>query len=391
MARHGDRRGFTAPQRSPEELVQRLAELAASTGGPTHRHGRRVPGAAPSIRETVPSARRPTLPTGGDDVSSESPAPKTADLHPGEASAPEPRLEAPAPSPVIETRAPVARDGPLTPSPATEAPARRSPESDSPPPPQAIGPTSRQAGSRRDIGLVIGTPLGEASGVRLGDRARSPKSKSRASNGASVGTRFRSRAAGRVRQPRRLSAAGSGLLGGGGRRLRTPRPRSAGADARSRKLRRLYAPLLLILAVVIVVGLLDKGKGQSTEAPAHRGSPSRSVFPTPSTIPTVAQPAPIAPTVNTPPAAVTTTVHKSSPAKRANRHAAAHAKAHKSSHAASTPPPALTTSAPASQPTSVAPYIAPSRASQAPPTPDSAGSSLSGRSLVGHRHPKKHQ
>ena len=69
MARHGDRRGFTAPQRSPEELVQRLAELAASTGGPTHRHGRRVPGAAPSIRETVPSARRPTLPTGGDDVS----------------------------------------------------------------------------------------------------------------------------------------------------------------------------------------------------------------------------------------------------------------------------------------------------------------------------------
>ena len=108
----------------------------------------------------------------------------------------------------------------------------------------------------------------------------------------------------------------------------------------------------------------------------------------PSTIPTVAQPAPIAPTVNTPPAAVTTTAHKSSPAKRAKRHAATHATAHKSSHAASTPPPAVTTSAPASQPT----YVAPShRASQPPPTPDSAGSSLNGGSLVGHRHPKKHK
>ncbi len=380
MARHGDRRGFTAPQRSPEELVKRLAELAASTGGPTHRHGRRLPGAAPSIRETVPSAPHPTA---------RAPTPAT------EAPAPVVRDGPVTPTPATEAPAPVVRDGPVTPTPATEAPARRSPQPGSPPPPQAIEPTSRQAVSRRDTGLVIGTPLGEASGAHLGDRARSPKSKSRASNGTSVGTRFRSRAAGRARQPRRLSAAASGLLGGGGRRLRTPRPRSARPDARSRKLRRLYAPLLLILAVVIVVGLLDKGKGHSTGAPAHRGSPSRSVFPKPSTIPTVAQPAPIAPTVNTPPAALTTTAHKSSPAKRANRHAATHAKAHKSSsassHAASTPPPAVTTSAPASQPTYVAPYIAPHRASRPPPTPNSAGSSLRNGSLVGHRHPKKHK
>lgn len=376
MARHGDRRGFTAPQRSPEELVERLAELAASTGGPTHRHGRRLAGAAPSARQAVPSTPHPTLLRGADGVSGKRSARETADLHPGETMAPEPRLEAPAPSP------------------ATEAPARRSPEPDGPPPP-ATEPTSRQAGSRRDAGLVIGTPLGAASGVRLGDRARSTESKSRTSNGASVGTPFRSRAAGRARAPRRLSAAGSALLSGGGRRLRAPRPRSARTDARSRKLRRLYAPLLLILAVVIVVGLLDKGKGHSTGALSHRASPSRSVFPRPSTIPTVAQPAPIAPTVNTPPAAVTTTAHKTSPAKRAHRHAATHAKAHKSSsatsHAASTPPPAAVTStttpAPASQPT----YVAPQRASQPPPTPDSAGSSLRSGLLVGHRHAKKHK
>jgi hypothetical protein len=93
-------------------------------------------------------------------------------------------------------------------------------------------------------------------------------------------------------------------------------------------LRRLYVPLLSILAVVIVVGLLDQGSGHSTKQPAAASSGARSVFPKPSTVPTTAQPAPVAPAVTTPPAATTTatTAHKPAPPKHATRHAG-HAKA----------------------------------------------------------------
>lgn len=70
-------------------------------------------------------------------------------------------------------------------------------------------------------------------------------------------------------------------------------------------MRRLYAPLLLLLAVVVVVGVVNQGKGHSTNNPAHAASAPRSVFPSPSAVPTVATPTATVPTptVNTQPIA----------------------------------------------------------------------------------------
>jgi len=405
MARHGDRRGFTAPQRSPQELAETLAELAASAGGPpSKRHRRRPQPDAPSTRGTGRPAPRPTPPTGGGDVSADA---TTPDLQARAATTPETAREAPAQSPEAPVRSQPARTP--APSRATQTPVsgqptrsrpRRSPQPDSPapivePPPPADG--------RRASGLVIGTPLVEASGARLGARPRPADSKSRVPNASSAGTRIRSRAAGPARQRRRLAVGGTGLLSDGPRRLRRPRPRDARTDARSRRLRRLYAPLLLILAAVIILGLVDHGKGHSTKQPGHSGSESRSVFPKPTTIPTVPQTTPAAPAVNTPPSAVTTTAHKNAAAKRAShhagatrhagaKHAASHASAHQSSSSSSSvasTPPTDTTSTPASQQTFVP---APPARQPAPPpshTLGSSGSSLSAGSFVRHHH-KKH-
>jgi hypothetical protein len=156
--------------------------------------------------------------------------------------------------------------------------------------------------------------------------------------------------------------------------------------------------LLLILAMVLIVGLLDQGKGHSTPPPTHTGTGS--VFPKPSTVPTVAAPTTVAPPVSTQAAPATTTAQQPAPAKPV-KHPAAHHKAHKSSPpsspAASTPPPTGTGTGTASvsgSPRSYVPsYTAPRRgAPAAPPSPSVAGGSLSGGSLIAPaRHHKKHR
>ncbi len=70
-------------------------------------------------------------------------------------------------------------------------------------------------------------------------------------------------------------------------------------------MRRLYPPLIGILLIIVVVGILDHGGSKPAKTGAKAASAPRSVFPTPSTVPTSATPPVVtpAPTVKTQPAA----------------------------------------------------------------------------------------
>jgi hypothetical protein len=60
--------------------------------------------------------------------------------------------------------------------------------------------------------------------------------------------------------------------------------------------RRLYSPLIVLLLIVVVVGLVRRGGGSSSTTSEPSASAPRSVFPTPSTVPTPTPPPVATPT-----------------------------------------------------------------------------------------------
>lgn len=100
----------------------------------------------------------------------------------------------------------------------------------------------------------------------------------------------RRRTGGRVWRRRRPARARSSLRTGTWRRSRTRRSASDRSKRGSRNLRRLYPPLLVLLLIVVVIGLVDRGGGHSSNTSAQSTNAPRSVFPTPSAVPTAAPP-----------------------------------------------------------------------------------------------------
>lgn len=262
MARDGDRRGQSAPRRSPQELAETLATLAASTPEPPPRPRR---AAKPKV------VADPGAPTG-------------AVLEPDATAtlAPEVEVETPlppqAPAPASDPPAPAFDD----PAPASDAPA---PAPDPPAPaPDAPAPA-----------LVAGARLDERRELGPSDEVRPRETKPRGSNGAPRRARVHSRAGGRVWRRPSPSRSGRGLRIGTGRRSRTQRSRGDRATRGSRNLRKVYASLIAVLVIVVVVGLLGHGGGGATTS-TQSHSDAQSVFPTPSTVPAPAPPPAVAPT-----------------------------------------------------------------------------------------------
>lgn len=251
MAREGDRRGPSAPRRSPQELAETLATLAASTPEPPPRPRRRDTRANESTpQQVVTLTPEPEVEPQVPEVPAHEPAPAFE--------APPPEIDDPPPA--VDT-----------PAPASDAP---DPEFAAPAPPQP---------SEIEPGVSTGTP------------AR---------------TRLHSRAGGRIWHRKPRSRSRSALRIGGWRRSRRPRSRSDRARQGSRNVRRLYPPLLVLLLIVLVVALVDRGGGSSSKSSAQTTSAAQSVFPDPSTVPTPTPPPAAAPI---PPAAVPTPTGKQHP------------------------------------------------------------------------------
>jgi hypothetical protein len=246
MEREGDRGGPAAPRRSPQELAETLAALAASTPEPPARPRRGGPGANQRTPGTAWSGPAETFPHQRDQVTPGTPAPTRAVLEQEVVLAPESELEAPA-----------SDEATLAPAAAVDDP---DPELDAPAPSQPS------------------------------------ETKSRVSNGTPARTRLHSRAGGGgwQRQPR--SRSRGGLRIGGWRRSGTPRSAGDRANRGSRNVRRLYPPLLVVLLIVLVVALVDRGGGGSSKPSAQSASAPQSVFPTPSTVPTPTPPPVAVPT-----------------------------------------------------------------------------------------------
>ncbi len=249
MAREGDRRGSGAPRRSPQELVETLASLAASTPEPPPRPRRR----GPKTNQSAPVTTR--------SEPAETP-PRQVTL------TPEPEAQAP-------------DVAPRTPAPAADPPA----------PPANLPAPDRPAAN----GLAAGAPLGEGQAPHPNGAARPSEVKRRVSNRTRARPRLHGRARGRVWHRKRRSPSQGVLRIGSWRRSRTTRRASNRARGGSRNVRRLYPPLLILLLIVIVVGLANRGGGGSANPPAQTASGPPSVFPAPSTVPTPTPPPVVTP------------------------------------------------------------------------------------------------